>query len=98
MVAEVVTIVGVSILSVTSIGGWIYTIRKNGRNEGKLLQQVESVVEAVAKLPCQTDADFLQSIGGLSKAVGNLEGWLTRVEKEQSATNTRIDRIVDRKV
>ncbi|KKN52950.1 hypothetical protein LCGC14_0607510 [marine sediment metagenome] len=98
MVAEVVTVVGVVVLSATSIGGWIYTIRKNGRTEGKIQQQVDSVVRAVGKLPCQADSDYLQSIGGLTRSVKNLEGWLTRVEKEQSATSTRIDHIVNGKV
>ncbi len=95
MVAEAVTIIGVFVLSATSIGGWVYTLRKNGRTEGKMMQQVESVIDAVAKLPCRADPEFLQSMGGIARSVKNLEGWLTRVETEQSATNKRIDNIVD---
>jgi len=94
-ISTVIAIIGVVILSITSIGGWIYTIRKNGRAEGKMQQQVDSVIKAVGKLPCQVDSDYLRSIGGLAKAVKNLEGWLGRVEEEQSTIHKRIDNIVD---
>ncbi len=92
---EVITVVGVIILGVTSVGGWIYTIRKNGRHEGKQQQQIDSVIRAVGNLPCQVDSDYLQSIGGLANAVKNLEGWLKRVEGEQGTIHKRIDSIVD---
>ena len=94
---EVVTIIGVIILSVTSVGGWVYTLRKNGRAEGRLQQQVDSLVAAVAKLPCQADANYLQGIGSLTEAVKNLDGWLKTVEGEQKETNRRIDKIIERK-
>lgn len=93
--AEIATIIGVIILAITSIGGWIYTLRKNGRAEGRQQQQVDSVVKVVAGLPCQVDSDYLQSIGGLARAVKNLEGWLGRVEEEQGTIHKRIDNIVD---
>ena len=93
--ANIATIIGVIILAITSIGGWVYTLRKNGRAEGKMQQQVDSVVKAVGNLPCQVDSDYLRSIGGLAKAVKNLEGWLGRVEEEQSTIHRRIDNIVD---
>ena len=93
--ANIATIIGVIILAITSIGGWVYTLRKNGRAEGKMQQQVDSVIKAVGKLPCQVDSDYLRSIGGLAKAVKNLEGWLGRVEEEQSTIHKRIDNIVD---
>jgi len=93
---EVITVIGVVILAITSVGGWVYTLRKNGRAEGRLQQQVDSLVKAVGNLPCQVDSDYLLSIGGLSKAVKNLESWLSRVEKEQGTIHKRIDNIVDK--
>ena len=95
MVGEIATIVGVVVLSVTSVGGWIYTLRKNGRAEGRIQQQVDSVIKAVNDLPCKVDSDYLQSIGGLSRAVINLESWLNRVEGEQATIHKRIDDIVN---
>ena len=96
-ITTIVTIVGIAILSLTSVGGWIYTIRKNGRAEGKMQQQIKSVVEAVSKLPCQADSDYLQNMGALTQAVKNLEGGQARVEEEQGTIHKRIDGIIDRK-
>ena len=92
---EVITIVALVVLGATSIGGWVYTIRKNGRTEGRMQQHIANIAEAVGKLPCQADADFLQSIGGLANAVKNLESWLSRVEGEQGTIHKRIDGIVN---
>lgn len=94
-VVEVITVIGVVVLSATSIGGWIYAIRRNGRSEGKMQQQVDSLIKAVGNLPCQVDSDYLRSIGGLAKAVKTLEGWLARVEEEQGTIHKRIDGIVN---
>ncbi len=92
--ATVFTIIGIVILSVTSVGGWIYTLRKNGRAEGRMQQQVDSVVKAVGNLPCQVDSDYLQNMGALTQAVRNLEGGQARVEGEQGTIHKRIDDIV----
>jgi len=95
IIAEVATVIGVAVLSVTSIGGWIYTIRKNGRSEGRLQEQVNSLTKAVSRLPCQENADFLQKMGGVATAIENLEGWVKTVEQAQIDTNRRIDKIVN---
>jgi len=95
MVGEAVTIIGVVVLSITSVGGWVYTLRRNGRSEGKTQQQVNTVVDTVGKLPCQVNSEYLQSIGGLVTAVKNVEKWLTRVEAEQGTIHTRIDSLVN---
>ncbi len=92
---EVVTVVGMIVLGATSIGGWVYTIRKNGRHEGRMQQQVDSVIQAVGNLPCQVDSDYLQNMGALTQAVKNLEGGQKRVETEQGTIHKRIDGIVD---
>ena len=91
---EVVTIVAGIILSVTSIGGWIYTIRRNGRTEGKMQQQITTVVDTVGKLPCQAHSEFLEHIGGVVKAVQGLEDGQKRIEGGQVETNKRIDNII----
>ncbi len=94
-VGTAVTIAGVVILSLTSIGGWIYTLRKNGRAEGRMQQQVTALIQAVGNLPCQVDSDYLQNMGALTQAVKNLEGGQSRVEDEQGAIHKRMDNLVD---
>ena len=91
----VVTVIGVIILSVTSVGGWIYTLRRNGRREGRMQQQVDSLMTAVGNLPCQVDSDYLQNMGALTQAVKNLEGGQARVEDEQGTIHKRIDDIIN---
>ena len=92
---EVITIVVGVILSVTSVGGWIYTIRRNGRNEGKMQQQITTVVDTVGKLPCQAHSEFLEHIGGVVKSVQGLEEGQKRIEGGQVETNRRIDNIIN---
>ncbi len=96
-VVEVITIVGVVIISITSVGGWIYTLRKNGRTEGRMQQQVDSLIKVVANLPCQVDSDYLQNMGAITQAVKNLEGGQARIEDEQGTIHKRIDGIIDKR-
>ena len=96
-ITAILTVAGIAILSITSVGGWIYTLRKNGRAEGRMQQQIKTVVEAVRKLPCQVDSDYLQNMGALTQAVKNLEGGQSRVEEEQGTIHKRIDNIMDKK-
>ncbi len=96
MVITIATVAGVFVLSVTSIGGWIYTLRKNGKAEGRMQQQVASLIQAVGNLPCQVDSDYLQNMGALTQAVKNLEGGQARVEEEQGTIHKRIDKIIDK--
>ena len=95
--SAVIATIGVIILSVTSIGGWVYAVRKNGRSEGRLQQQVQSAIETIKKLPCQADSDYLQNMGALANSVKNVESWLRTIEQNQIAINGRIDDIVDSK-
>ncbi len=96
MVITIATVAGVFVLSVTSIGGWIYTLRKNSKAEGRMQQQVASLIQAVGNLPCQVDSDYLQNMGALTQAVKNLEGGQARVEEEQGTIHKRIDKIIDK--
>ncbi len=84
-----------SILALVAIGGWVYTIRKNGRTEGRMQAQVTSLIKAVGNLPCQVDSDYLRTMGALTQAVKNLEGGQSRVEDEQGAIHKRIDNLID---
>ena len=84
-----------SILALVAIGGWVYTILKNGRTEGRMQAQVISLIKAVGNLPCQVDSDYLRTMGSLTQAVKNLEGGQSRVEDEQGAIHKRIDNLID---
>lgn len=92
---ELTTLIAVIILALCAVGGWIYTLRKNGRAEGRMQQQVDSLIQAVGNLPCQVDSDYLQNMGAITQAVKNLEGGQARVEEEQGTIHKRIDGIVN---
>lgn len=94
MLVDTIQIAGVLVLSVSSIGGWIYTLRQNGKSEGRHQEQVTALKKAVDNLPCVADRSYLEGIGRLNAQAESLTAGMNRVEAEQHATNSRIDNLM----
>ncbi len=94
MLVDTVQIVGVLVLSISSIGGWVYTLRKNGASEGRHQEQVTALKKAVDNLPCIADRSYLEGIGRLNAQAESLTNGMKRIEDEQHITNSRIDTLI----
>lgn len=81
-----------AVTSIGAIGGWIYTIRRNGHREGKIEQQIESLSETTANLPCIKNHTYMLHAGKLEGIMEQVEVRLANVESQVSAIRTTVEK------
>jgi len=77
---ESVGIAAFIVASVTSIGGWIYAIRRNGKESGRLEMTIKQQGDILCKLPCQANPNYGREWGRLMEKVESSEKRLEKIE------------------
>lgn len=72
MNGEVLSLMGTGILAVTSIGGWVYALRKNGRAEGVFQEKVAQISDRFNKLPCVENLTYFTDMGAMRQKLETL--------------------------
>ena len=81
---ELLQTIGIIILALTSIGGWAYTLRRNGKNEGIFEQKMND-------LPCIKDSNYEYRSGKLAAKVQSLSHSIEKLEFSNTELHKRID-------
>jgi len=88
---EILQGVGIVLLALTSVGGWVYTVRKNGKNVGVHEERVRALTERVNKLPCIEGSSYMTDLGELSGTVNALSGRIRNLEEVCRDMTKRVD-------
>ena len=64
----------------TSIYGWIYAVRRNGRENGRLEMTIKQHNDTLTKLPCQANPKYGEQWGRLLEKIDSYEKRLERIE------------------
>ena len=77
---EAIGIMALIVTAGTSIGGWVYAIRRNGRESGRLEMTIKQHDNTFLKLPCQSNPNYGREWGRLLEKVDSSEKRLEKIE------------------
>lgn len=95
-IVEVAQVAGVVILSFTSIGGWVYTLRKNGKSEGIAEQKQIDTNSRINDLPCNADPAYERRAGEVIASMKHFSERMRAVEGSVKDVHGRIDDILQK--
>ena len=77
---EIIGSIALIVTAGASIGGWIYAIRRNGKESGRLEMTIKQHGTTLQKLPCQANPDYGKDWGRLLEKVDSSEKRLEKIE------------------
>ena len=77
---EIVGTIALGVTTLTSIGGWIYAIRRNGKESGHLDMAVSLNADTLKKLPCQANPNYGREWGRILEKMESAEKRLEKIE------------------
>ena len=79
-ILEIIGILAFIATGGTSIAGWVYTVRKNGKDSGQLESLVKQNREYIKHLPCINNPNYGREWGQLLEKVNSSEKRLEKIE------------------
>lgn len=95
MIGEAALITAAVIASVSSVAGWVITIRKNGKNQGQTETQIAGLFKTIGNLPCVKSSNYMKEMGELTATVIGLDKRIETLETSIRDATKRIDVLIN---
>jgi hypothetical protein len=95
MIGEVALVTSAIIATASSVGGWVVTIRNNGKHQGRSEVQIADLVKTVGNLPCVKSSDYMKQMGELVGTVSGLGTRIGTLEVSVRDATKRMDDFID---
>ncbi len=95
MIGEVALIAASVIAAASSVGGWVITIRNNGKNLGKTETQLSDLSKTIGNLPCVKSSDYMKDMGELTATVSGLDKRIETLEVSVRDAAKRMDAFIN---
>ncbi len=95
MISEIVIISAGIIATASSVGGWVITIRNNGKNQGRNEVQIGELAKTVGNLPCVKSSEYMVEMGKLTATVGGLDKRIETLAVSVRDSTKRMDDFID---